>query len=260
MRYGGGGNFGGVREKGPDLLPPNSPDQLAFSLDNLERSITANLESVIRDAVDKGKDKALHDMRRKRRKARGGGEAGGGGAERVLGENTGGGPETGSPPDAAELDRRRSRRRRKSKATAEEVVANAGPGTARRLVELVVERGLDLGNGQMLAIAPLSPFRGLRPGTAAARLDPSTRFDDDGEGDGINQSPRIGPGSRPRMDRPSTAPAAAENVPVDDFKPRPENAQALGGSKPGDPINLGSPLKKVKDKLTSATVQFPGWH
>lgn len=256
MRYGGGGNFGGVREKGPDLLPPSSPDQLAFSLEKLERSITANLESVIRDAVDKGKDKALHDMRRKRRKARGGGEGG----ERALGENTGGGPETGSPPDAAELDRRRSRRRRKSKATAEEVVANAGPGTARRLVELVVERGLDLGNGQMLAIAPLSPLKGLRPGTAAARLDPSTRFDDDGEGDGISQSPLIGPGSRPRMERPSTAPSAAENVPVDDFKPRPENAQALGGSKPGDPINLGSPLKKVKDKLASATVQFPGWH
>ena len=256
MRYGGGGNFGGVREKGPDLLPPGSPDQLAFSLEHLERSITANLESVIRDAVDKGKDKALHDMRRKRRKARRALEGGEGtGAEQKP--EISGGPETGSPPDVAELDRRRSRRRRK-KATAEEVVANAGPGTARRLVELVVERGLDLGNGQMLAIAPLSPLKGLRPGTAAARLDPSTRFDDDE--DGINLSPSIGPGSRPRMERPSTASAESADLLVIDYKSRPENAQALGGSKHGDPINLGSPPKRSKEKKSSATAQFPGWH
>ena len=264
MRYGGAGNLGGVREKGPDLLP-SSPDRIAQSLEQLERSITANLESVIREAVDKSKDSTMRDMRRKaaaRRKARRAAEDAG---EATAGGGDAAGPETGSPPDA-EMERRKSRRRRKSKATAEEVVAAAGPGTARRLVELVVERGLDLGNGMQLALAPASPIRGLRPGTAAARLDPSTPFPSEN-----NQSPRVGPGSGNKggylqLERPSTAPIESSNFdPVgnlqtgatDDYKHRPENKTALNGSKPG----LGSPLKAPREKLHGATsTHFPAWH
>jgi len=272
MRYGGAGNFGGVREKGPDLLP-SSPDRIAQSLEQLERSITANLESVIREAVDKSKDSTMRDMRREaaaRRKARRAAEDIGEATEAGGGDGTAG-PETGSPPDA-DMERRKSRRRRKSKATAEEVVAAAGPGTARRLVELVVERGLDLGNGMQLALAPASPIRGLRPGTAAARLDPSTPFSSENN----NQSPRVGPGSGNmggylQLERPSTAPIESSNFgpagnlqtgATDDYKHRPENKKALNGSKPGwDGLNLGSPLKVPREKLHGATsTHFPAWH
>ena len=242
MRYGEGGAFGGVREKPLGLLPPMnvSPDKsarLSMSLQRLEQSITANLEGVIREAVEKNKDKTLREMR-KRAKARR--SAAKEGAEQAGGESAGPETDDGDAEDKALADQRKSRRRRSKRSSAEEILAQTGPGTARRIVELVVQRGLDLGDGQMLAIAPSSPQR-LIPSVASAAY----------------QSPSVGPGSNaPPSPQHASAPITSFKVPP----VRKEDSKALDGSNPT--LAVQSPGKKprpVRENLDTKTM-FPGWH
>ena len=257
MQYGGGGggSFGQVREKaelgagldGPPIqMSPSKKSRLAYSLERLEHSITQNLESVVREALQSregaGRDAntTLRDQRKKaaaRRLARKKKEEeeeeeeeAGGGAGAGQGEMT---PQTDSPPDDREL--RRRQRRRKKRETPEDVVAAAGPGTARRLVELVVERGLDLGHGQMLTMSRPNAALPLLP--AIPRDTPNTQPPE-------YVTPALGPGS------------AAYQV-------RPENARALGDQAPGESpaVNRASPLRKARTHVLSKTdVQFPSWH
>jgi hypothetical protein len=245
LPHGGGGAFGSVREKprGRALPPLEAPPDLAQTIASLERSITQNLESVIRETLLQQSGRGRRKANRERRDRREGGGGGGGEDEEYFG-----GASSSSPTRHGGSGRKRRGKRGGGggKSDRGDESASAGPGTARG------ERDRD--------------GEGSRPGSAALFFD--AEADVDAAFPSLPDLPPspdaavlVGPGSSPvkrRLDPASSSGAGRREDPGDIIARAEREKQNLKALESSGLEVEKSPMRKRERVPTDAI--FPAWH